>query len=92
MDEKDLRKKKTELEGEHARAMSRIESLERQLAEARTVAVRIEGAHALIMGMIEDAKKEKEGLQKPDAPSPGKKEEPLVAEVVKDEEATKIIQ
>ena len=96
MDAKDLQRRRTELERQHARAMEKIRNLEQALAETRTTAVRIEGAHALIVQMQEDLRKEKEVLPedkvKPDAPNPEPEEDALLGEVVEDDTGHKIIQ
>jgi hypothetical protein len=85
MDEKEIRRELTMLEGEHAKALEHLKNMEQQTTEARTNVVRIEGAHGHMMNLLERSKKEKESLQKPDAPGavPPKEPEVIVAEVVK---------
>jgi hypothetical protein len=85
MDEKELRRELTQIEGDHAKGLERLKSLEQQVMEARTNVVRIEGAHGYVSGLLDKARKQKESLQKPDAPGPEppKEEEVIVAEVVK---------
>jgi len=80
MDEKELRRELTQIEGDHAKAMEQLKRLEQQVAEARTNVVRIEGAHGYVSGLLERSRKQKESLQ-------DKKPEPdasdtIVAEVV----------
>ena len=85
MDEKEIRRELTILEGEHAKALERLKNMEQETMEARTNVVRIEGAHGHMTGLLEKTKKQKESLQKSDAPSPEPPKEPevIVAEVVK---------
>lgn len=85
MDEKEIGRELTMLEGEHAKALERLKNLEQQTTEARTNVVRIEGAHGYLVGLLDRARKAKESLPKPDAPGavPPKEPETIVAEVVK---------
>ena len=82
MDEKELRRELTMLEGEHAKALEHLKNMEQQTMEARTNVVRIEGAHGYVSGKLAQATKNKESLQKPDAPGSGEEPEVIVAEVV----------
>jgi uncharacterized protein YPO0396 len=85
MDEKELRRELTQIAGDHAKAMERLKRAEEEVVAARTNVVRIEGAHGYISGKLDQALKQKESLQKPDAPGPEppKEEDVIVAEVVK---------
>lgn len=85
MDEKEIRRELTLLEGEHAKALERLKNMEQETMEARTNVVRIEGAHGYMTGLLNKTLKQKESLQKSDAPSPEPPKEPevIVAEVVK---------
>ena len=80
MDLKDIRRKKTELEAEHAKGMQERERLQKRLNDVTTNLVKIEGAHAILEDLESEMADSKESLQagqeKPDAP------DTIVAEVV----------